>query len=493
MTMEFFLTLLHRFYALIGITGLLIGGSAALCIVLLFVFFNAWLNAYRKAVTQYEKKNFGKARFYIAIELQRHPSHRQATLLKARIDAQRGAYREAEEQFFRLIDLKKPGDGIDVLEIKTELLDSLFAQRKLYDTYNLCKGILAVSHTNARALYYMGLIYLGQLYFREAEEILTLLIKNRPGHQEALCAAGVAAAQRGDYERAEGFMKKSLDIVKKPLYTLLYAGICFFLEKYAQALSLLESSGSDQKYFEKKEQLLFSLRLKAFCQYKRAHYEEAAAQFKKIMSMLYEDAGRTPQQNNKITTYNEFGRFQKTSSIEKEKESSMQNSAIRDYYRLKEVAIEAGKGALFNREKTSFSARLLDIEGLSSKTFTALDVGFSLVSGGHYSDAKAFFQEVQERHPEVIGLKRVVEMINDKVHEDTIGIEQKEGLREVEKSTKKIIQKKARRFELWEYVEAWEKTVIRPYHLLRAGGYTARVQLKPSLLKTKDGRFPWQV
>ena len=492
--MEFFITLLYRFYALIGITGLLIGGSAALCIVLLFAFLNVRLNAYQKAVTQYEKKNFGKARFYIAIELQRHPLHRQATLLKARIDVQLGAYREAEEQFFRLIDLKTPGDGIDVLEIKTELLDSLFAQHKLYDTYNLCKEILRVSHTNAGALYYMGLIYIGQLYFREAEEILTLLIKNRPGHHEALCAAGVAAAQLGDYERAESFMKKSLDIVKKPLYTLLYAGISFFLEKYVQALSLLESRESDARHFEIKEQLLFSLRLKAFCQYKHARYEEAAAQFTKVMSMLYEDEGRTPQTHNKITTYNEFGKFQKTSNIEEEKESGVQNSAIRDYYRLKEVAIEAGKGALFNREKTSLSGRLLDIEGLSSKTFTALDVGFSLVKGGRYSEAKAFFQDVQERHPEVLGLKHVVEMIADKIQEEAKGKEgKKQDLREVEKSTKKIIQKKARRFELWEYVEAWEKTVIRPYHLLRAGGYMARVQLKPSLLKTKDGRFPWQV
>ncbi len=491
--MEFFLTLLYRFYALIGITGLLIGGSAALCVVLFFAFLKARMNAFRKAVKQYEKKNFEKALFYSAIELHRHPSHRQAILLKARIDMQRGAYREAEERFFRLIDLKKPGDGIDVVEIKTELLDSLYAQHKLYAMYKLCKDILAGSHTHAGALYYMGLIYLGQLYYREAEEILSLLIKNRPRHHEALCAAGVAAAQLGEYERAERYMKKSLDIERKPLSTLLYAGIFFFLEKYSQALSLLEFREGDLKYFEKKEQLLFSLRLKAFCQYKRAQYEKAAAQFKKIVSMLDEDTDRTPQQHNKIATYNEFGRFQKISPTETASQSRIQNSAIRDYYRLKEVAIEAGKGTIFGRNNTFFFTRILDIEGLSTKTRAALDVGFSFVKGGLYSEAKAFFQEVHERHPEVLRLKRIIEMIDEKLQEHDLGAKQKEGLREVEKSTKKILQKKARSFELWEYVKAWEKTVIRPYHLLRAGGYTAGVQLKPSLLIMKDGRFPWQV
>jgi tetratricopeptide (TPR) repeat protein len=490
--MEFFLTLLERFYALIGVTGLLIGGSAALCIVLLFAFLNARLNVFRKAVKQYEKGNFGKALFYIAIVLQRHPTYRQAMLLKARIESKHGAYREAEEQFFRLIDLKKPGDGIDVFEIKTELLVPLYAQHKLYETYKLCKEILTVSHTNAEALYYMGLIYLGQLSYREAEKILSILIKNRPRHHEALCAAGVAAAQLGGYERAESYMKKSLDIEKKPLSTLLYAGVLFFLERYSQALLLLDFGGDEPKYYQKKEQLLFSLRLKAFCAYKLTQYEKAAAQFKKIVPMLDEGADSTPPQHNKIATYNDFGKLKKPSRTESA-QTRVQNSAIRDYYRLKEVAIEEGKGTLFGLENASFFTRLLDIEGLSTKTWSTLDVGFSLVRGGLYSEAKAFFQEVQERHPEVLGLKRIIEMIDEKLQEHEIGTKKKEGLREVEKSTQKILQKKARSFELWEYVEAWEKTVIRPYHLLRAGGYTARVQLKPSLLVMKDGRFPWQL
>lgn len=491
--MEFFLTLLERFYALIGVTGLLIGGSAALCIVLLFAFLNARLNVFRKAVKQYEKGNFSKALFSIAIVLQRHPTHRQAMLLKARIDVQRGAYKEAEERFFRLIDLKKPGDGIDVFEIKTELLVPLYAQHKLYETYKLCKEILTVSHTNAEALYYMGLIYLGQLSYREAEKILSILIKNRPRHHEALCAAGVAAVQLGAYERAENYIKKSLDIEEKSLSTLLYAGVLFFLERYSQALSILEIRGGDPKYFEKKEQLLFSLRLKAFCAYKLAQYEKAAAQFKKVVSMLDEGADRTPPQHNKIAAYNEFGKFKKPSRTENGSEKRIQNSAIRDYYRLKEVAIEEGKGTLFGRDNASFFTRLLDIEGLSTKTWSALDVGFSLVRGGLYSEAKDFFSEVQKNHPEVLGLNRIIEMIDEKLQEHELGTKKKGGLREVEKSTQKILQKKARSFELWEYVEAWEKTVIRPYHLLRVGGYTARVQLKPSLLVMKDGRFPWQL
>jgi tetratricopeptide (TPR) repeat protein len=284
-----------------------------------------------------------------------------------------------------------------------------------------------------------------------------------------------------------------LDIEKKPLYILLHEAVLFFLEKYSQALSLLESESDGKRHFQKRAQLIFSLRLRAFCHYRLARYEKASEQFKKVYFTLEEPEVLTPPRQEHTGTYNELGRVQKAPRTENMSEIRVQNDAIRDYYHLKEVSIEAGKGTLFIRGDTSFSTRLLNLEGLSPKTWAALDVGFSLVRGRLYSEAKAFFQEVHERHPEVLGLKRVIEMIDEKTQKDAAGAKQKEGLRGAEKSTKKILEKKARSFELWEYVEAWEKTVVRPYHMVHAAGYTARVQLKPSLLMMKDGRFPWQL
>jgi len=101
-----------------------------------------------------------------------------------------------------------------------------------------------------------------------------------------------------------------------------------------------------------------------------------------------------------------------------------------------------------------------------------------------------FFNEIKAQHPEVLGLNRLIGLIDEEIQEKPEG-----GIRNtvfpIERSTKKIISNKKGRFEFWEYIAAWKNTVVRPYQLLSICGFTARKQLSPGVLFRKDGPVSW--
>jgi hypothetical protein len=123
---------------------------------------------------------------------------------------------------------------------------------------------------------------------------------------------------------------------------------------------------------------------------------------------------------------------------------------------------------------------LLDLEGLTPYTRAALDAGFALVKAGRFARARDIFEGLLRTNPEVIGLRGLLELVREKEGEPYGGGASPPG--DIRGRTERVVAKKLRRYELWEYLERWEEGAIRPFHLVDACGFVARKRLDPRLL-----------
>ena len=158
------------------------------------------------------------------------------------------------------------------------------------------------------------------------------------------------------------------------------------------------------------------------------------------------------------------------------------SNLVDEYYKLKEFAIAEGYEIGMRRESIASSSRFLDLEGITSKTRAALDLGFALIRAKKLQEALSFFNELRKTNPEVIGLNKITELIKKKAGDESIKDE-----RVLEKKEKKVSKKKS--YELGEYLALWEKEGIRPYSLVMAAGFSTKKQLSPLLLFSRGGRF----
>ena len=151
-----------RVYKAVGIQGFGIGLVFVIAAVWLSIYFRRKLNTFTRAERFFEAGHFKRAFTFLLIELERNPSNKKALYMKADIHLKREEYGEAERNYYRLIDLKRPGDGIDPFEIKQKILCPLYRQNKLLELYKVSKDIFNTEKNNAEALYYLALLYLAQ-------------------------------------------------------------------------------------------------------------------------------------------------------------------------------------------------------------------------------------------------------------------------------------------------------------------------------------------
>ena len=199
-----------RVYKAVGIQGFGIGLGFLIAAVWLSIYFQRQHNPFARAKRFFEAGHLKRAYSFLLIELDRNPSNKIALYMKADILLKREEYEQAERDYYRLIDLKRPGDGIDPFEIKLKLLCPLYQQNKLLELYKISKDILNTEKNNAEALYYFALLYLGQLYYKEAAKILDRLISIRPNMHEAHFAHSVACIQMKKYDESLISIKRAL-------------------------------------------------------------------------------------------------------------------------------------------------------------------------------------------------------------------------------------------------------------------------------------------
>jgi tetratricopeptide (TPR) repeat protein len=514
-----------------GLAGLLAGASAGAALLTLYFVLRDRINPFRKAKDNVERGHLRRAFSLLAVELHRNPSNRPALLLRADIERDRGLYAEAEEDYYSLIDLKKPGDGIDVLEVKKRLIPVLHNQGKLLEALKAVRDVLSAEGSSADALFHLGLLYLGQLYYHEAWKVLERVIGSRPAMSPAFLAASIALVQLREFEKAIDLAEKARRIDGNPLCALVAAAAHLLMGNSREAERVLATLPRREKTFESPECARLYHRLSAFAALKSNSPDSAVEHLMEVQQTLkQEEAGKrvgkgpgwgrrapTPMgslQGGKLRpavrgVYDQFGRIEEGEEPRRggftpeeysrgadgaaPEKKAMAEELVRDYFRLKEVTRDEWLGRGTGTSRTVqpglsgagvrgvyTTGAFFDLEGLSRLTWAALDLGFCLVRAGRLSRARELFEDLSRSNPEVLGVRRIVELLREKESEPAANEPQERG--DIRERTDRVVAKKKRRYELWEYVERWEEEGIRPFHLMSACGFVAQKRLDPRLL-----------
>jgi tetratricopeptide (TPR) repeat protein len=416
--------------------------------------------------------------------LKKNPFDREALRLRAEIEVQLGQYSEAAKDYYQLLYLKTPGDGVDSFEIKQKLLLPLYHTGHLIELYTLCQELLRRERENPQALYYLSLIYLGQRYYREATKHLEVLVRNRPGFYEGLFAYAVSVLQDKKFDEAYRYITKALEIKDSILYRLCKAAVLYLSGNFVDCTRTYDTLPGNVSGFDNKKQYLFALKLGAMCFLKSGDHQRAINLFRRRYEALQEkiSSEKPLHRASKPVIYDERGKVKFRSDGEKQEKRQSKLSNFTEYFTLKEVALEEGIVA------SVFQAfppkrRILDLEGFSPVTEGGIDLAFSMVRGGLFDEAIALLRTLKNEHPEILGVGKLIDMVEERKElierTATHSPIDAEKLRE---STERIIKKKKRRYELWEYLEEWEKNAIKPYDLLLVAGLISTKRLEPSVL-----------
>ncbi len=497
--MTVFYNFLYQILKKINLPILLLILVGAVAFIFIIIRLRRLINPLKKAKSLYERKNNLKALVFTDYYLEKNPLSKEALFLKANIELELGLYRDAERDYYSLLYKKVKGDGIDTFKIKEKLLKALYEQDKIYETYLLSKEILSIEKENAEGLYFLALIYLGQLYFHEADKILRRLILNRPMYSQAYFAKSINDAQMRRYEDALVSINRAIELEDRDLYHLIRASLYYFNEDYNKAYEEISKLKNIRSHYESGNQYLFYLRLYSMINYKLRFYDRAVLTFKRAMDFVEktkkEIKGEKDSNDKGYSVYGEDGRVKKQSKkvvnpvADYERKMGIKKKlspVLEEYLRLKEVAIEEGKVDYIVKRNINDPFSLLDIDGLTKRTWIHIGYLFSLIKAGVLDKAKDFAIRFRVEHPEIIGLRRVIDLIDEKIEDEKIGRLTIDYLRE---KTKKLADKKKKRYELWEYIEEWEKRVLRPFELLDVAGFSTRKQLNPVILFKKDTKF----
>jgi tetratricopeptide (TPR) repeat protein len=484
--LDLILDVIIHIYRAVGLQGLGVALVLVIAATWTSLVIRRRLNPFRRAQSYYQSGNLKRAFSLLLIEIEKNPGNRQAVLMRADIHTAREEYEEAEAWYYRLIYQKKPGDGIDTFEIQKRLLEPLYHQQKLFDLFNLSKDILSLERNCPEALYYLGLLFMGQLYYREADTILDRLVKARPRMREALFAQAVALLQLNKTQAAAVALRRAIEIRSDILYELALSFALYLSGDYTGCRAVLSAMGLHVGKFETERQYLFALRLRAFCDVWLGNTEDSVETFRDLAGIVGQKKGQQSKKiaKEEVAIYNEFGRVQQSPKKVEIKHVGKEVSVAGDYYRLKEFLIEERKDKSLPRDALASSTRFLDMEGLSTDTWAALDLGLAMVSGDMLDDAIGFFEDLKSEHPELVGLKRLVDLVRQKKATETPD----EGTESRPERAGRPEGKRGR-WDLNEYLTAWKRYGIRPYALMLITGFSAKKQLSPLIMFSRTGRF----
>ncbi len=478
--------------------GVLAGaGVIFICAVagfFIFLHLGKRMNPYKRALRFYEKGYLNKALMLAALELDKNPNNRKALELKADVEVKRNLDEAALNDYYRLIGFKRPGDRINVLEIKKKMLLPLHRSEHLLELYTVCTEILKSEKNDPDALYYMAVLYTGQMYYREAARLLEKLLVQKSDMAEARFLYAVILCQEKDFSKALFAIKQARASYDGELYRIVHAAVLYFTGKFGEALSILRTVSYTTSGAHSQKRYFFITRLNAFCLYSTGEYERAASSFRSLYNDIVRWRAQAKSgvkkeevQSSGLSIYDETGRVETREQVLPGEAVNAEETAIGDYYRLKEVALEERRLGMLKTPPTL--NRLLDIEGLNDETQAALDYGFAVMKSGDFSKAVEFLKNVRMGHPEVIGLNRLVALVESKGKKggwaDTSasghiqnGVSA-EGDRN--RSSAGAAGKNAI-FSLQQYIKEWEKNAIKPYRILIIGDLISRKQLSPVML-----------
>jgi len=478
--------------------GILAGAGAVFACALtgFFIFLHLVkrMNPYKRALRFYERGYLDKALMFTAVELDKNPDNRKALEMKADIEVKRNLDEAALNDYYRLVGFKRPGDGVNVLKIKKKMLLPLYRNEHLLELHTVCSEILKSEKNDPDALYYMAVLYTGQMYYREAVRLLEKLFIKKPDMAEARFLYSVVLCQEKDFSKALSEIKRARSLHDEDLYRIIHAAVLYLSGKYHDALAILRSVSRFGTALFNQKKAYFIKRLNAFCLYRTTEYEQAASLFKLLYNETKKWRAQSSKEANKdtyktagLSTYDETGRVKKRELLLRKDARATEETVLGDYYRLKEVALEERKLGMLKTPPPL--NRLLDIEGLGYETQAALDYGFALMKSGNFSKAINFLNNVSRGHPEVIGLNRLIALFEKEEKKgDWTGTSANGNIKNdmsagsIQNQSSASTARKKTIFSLSQYIKEWEKNAIKPYQILIISDMISRKQLSPVIL-----------
>jgi hypothetical protein len=479
----------QQLFAQQGEPAVLLGAGAAgvLAAVVLAVLLalRKRVHPLRKAHRLRERGDLPGAIGHLTLAQESRESRAQALIMKADLEVETGAWEQAARDYYLLVQMKTPGDGLDLLEVKKKLLLPLYRMEHLLELIRTCREVLGTEKKNPEALYYLALVYLGQLYAGEACRMLEEVAGARPRMHQALFALAVAHALERTYGSAAGCLARARAVEDLPAYRLFHAGLRCLEGGYRDARGILAALPGVESGYESRRQYHLFLRVRGLCAYRLGSYGEAERDLGALYHELralrpaappggpepVDHGGWASPLSTAAGVYNEFGRKkrQQTAGRPQAAGSGTGGSRWKDYYRLKELALEEGKTHLVRVPPSP--GRLLDIEGLTEASRAALGTVLVRARQARHEGALEALERIRDDHPEITGLRKL-----------------EEALREEERKAQED-GTNSRRFRLEDYLRAWENEILRPYHLAAASGLLSRKRVSPGVLFRRDGQF----
>jgi tetratricopeptide (TPR) repeat protein len=509
---------------LIGVGGIV---AAGLLVLLVYLSIRKRYHPYLRAVKHRERGDLAGARGFLALAMEDSEYRNRALLLRADIATETGAYGEAIKDYSMVLQLKKPGDGIDPEEARTRLLYPLYREGRIMELNNLCREMLQARPGSPDARYYLGLIYLSMLYAGEAVRLLAEAVRVRPGMHQALFALAVALALQRRYPDALRRMAQARAADDQTAYKLAHAVILHLAGKYQESVNLCGSLPKTGSGYRVRRLHHLYLRLRGMNSFRLGDYAEARRQLQLLYRELQEyyvapetgapvapgaegsvpsgrsTAGRSNSGGETPTgVYDQFGKARTAAqSPQQGSHQGKPESSLQEYYRLKEVALEEGR---VNLVKTMPSPnRILDIEGLSEVSRAALGAVFTLARREQWDDTLQALDRAAAAHPEVLGLRRLRAVLLEakpgaeeergrQTSDEKGGAGRERAISEASKERTRpgpSGREKLPRFTLEDYLSRWENEMLKAHHLADAAGFISRKRLNPVILFRKEGRF----
>jgi hypothetical protein len=128
------------------------------------------------------------------------------------------------------------------------------------------------------------------------------------------------------------------------------------------------------------------------------------------------------------------------------------------------------------------------VEGLSSGTWAAFDLGLAMVRGNMLEKAIEFFESLKKTHPELVGLKRFIDLVR-REKEKAAEAEGRPSSWAEDGRKRACTDERKRAWELEDYIRVWERGGMRPYGFLLISGFSTKKQLSPLVMFRRAGAF----
>ena len=209
--------------------------------------------------------NFDEALLEYNKAIQKKPDNYEAHYKLANLYMQKNILVKAEEHLSRVVEIDKYSEKMNKLSILRDLGEAQFKITKHREALFTFKKLLDLSGKDYDSYQYMGLIYAGQLTYKEAIDYLIKAVKLKPNDVNSKINISLCYMQMDKTENAINILKEVLKSVPDNLNVKFYLGVILFQNRAFK--ETIEALFDVMKRSHEEEKKHYSFRLIAISYY----------------------------------------------------------------------------------------------------------------------------------------------------------------------------------------------------------------------------------